>query len=286
VRFSNFIHGNPSHCQCAPVSLSAALSLWDVHISHSELKRLMGAGYLSGVDDGQIAKAARAKGFSCEVVVETRKAARSFVPGLRRQLRAGLPVILLVDDFAHWVVVLAIDEGRFVVMDSETAGAFCFWSERTLLRKCWNVGCDDEPDQHCALFISAEDGRKPTFRFDRAFMRLCARGSEETLEVMSQDLQQLTINAIEALGPDAGEYDEEPLAGVIARYEETIVCAVDRWVSADARQAGKRAVRSLYRDYRIVASAMDLRVPQRADNAALVAELSAIMCVFLCFGEL
>jgi hypothetical protein len=286
MRFSNFIHGNPAHAQCAPVSLSSALSLWDVHISHRDLKHWMGAGYFAGVDDRQIAKASRAMGFSCEVIVETRQAARLLVPRLRRQLRAGQPVILLVDDFRHWVVMLALDEGRFVVMDSEARCAFGFWSEQTLLRRSWNVGDGDEPDQRCALLLSAEDGRRPAFRFDRAFRRLCERGSVESLEVMSQTLRQLAGNALEALGPEAGEYDEESLAAVMARYEDTVVCAVDRWVSAEARKASKRKVRSLYRDYRIVAAAMDLRVPRVADHAVLVAELTAIACVFLCFGEL
>ena len=116
-----------------------------------QISRLAGTNRERGSDDTQLARAARK--FRCDM-----KVTRHFGPdrarrALRSYLRRGIPVILCVDQWRHWITVVKVERGRFIALDSEkrTVLTTLLWGR---LRNRWVYRDLDE---------EREDGTIPTY---------------------------------------------------------------------------------------------------------------------------
>lgn len=277
---------SPSHC--GPCSLSYCLHVLGIDADQHEVARASGLSYWKrykrGQDEQDIQRAARAYRAQCQFHSAFKKqAGRAFAARLRQHLSKGLPAILLVKDFEHWVALIGYfpETDTFIIDDPNLRQPiFSRWSEKALLGNGWNKADahkHDEPSQYFAILVNRRDGHGPRWRINEPFLRLCETGSGETAVNMTQDLIEIVRRACNGRHPVRGG---EPLGTMLDRYEETIVRSAFHWVGGNHR-ISVGDVRRQFRDYRIIAEAAGLRVRRNADHAAIVAQLTSLMTTFI-----
>jgi hypothetical protein len=277
---------SPSHC--GPCSLSYCLHVLGIDADQHEVARASGLSYWEryrrGQDERDIKRAAASYGAECQFIPEHRKhGGEPFADRVRQHLMRGLPAIVLIKDFEHWVAAIGhIQEtDTFIINDPNLRQPlFSRWSEKGLLLNAWNEADEDkhnEPSQYFAILLGRKDGKGPRWRITDEFLKLCETGSGETAVGMTQDLQEIVKRACHGNPPIRGG---ERLSDMLDRYEETIVRSAFHWVGGHHR-ISIGDVRRQFRDYRVIADAAGLRVRKSADIAAIVAQLTSLMTTFI-----
>jgi hypothetical protein len=110
------IYKQPGKWECGPFALKHALLMRGVLASEWDISRLAGANH-DGTDEAQLESAARHYG--CELPTIRKHepdAAREELSGF---LRRGIPCLLCVDQWDHWVTAVHEEKGQFILLDSE-----------------------------------------------------------------------------------------------------------------------------------------------------------------------
>jgi len=110
------IYKQPGKTECGPFALKHALLMHGILASEWEIARLAGTNH-EGTDESQLALAARH--FGCELPTireQEPDAARRELLGF---LRKGVPCLLCVDGWDHWVTVVHAEKGQYILLDSE-----------------------------------------------------------------------------------------------------------------------------------------------------------------------
>lgn len=110
------IYGQPNSWQCGPFALKHGLLALGLFTHEDELARLAGSTERDGTDELGLGRAARALG--CELELLRCRNAESARQTLTRELAQGIPVLLCIDQWDHWVTAVAERDGEFVLFDS------------------------------------------------------------------------------------------------------------------------------------------------------------------------
>lgn len=109
------IYAQPNSWQCGPFALKHALLALGRFVHEDELTRLAGTTE-DGTDERELAHAA--KRFGYELLTVRKRRARSAARALRAWLGRGMPVLACVDQWDHWVTVVAAEGDEAVMFDS------------------------------------------------------------------------------------------------------------------------------------------------------------------------
>lgn len=110
------IYAQPNSWQCGPFALKHALLAVGRFAHEDDLARIAGADATRGTDDIGLARAARAHGCALHMVRRSDQDAAQHV--LTRILSRGVPALLCLDQWDHWVAAVGVERDRFVVFDS------------------------------------------------------------------------------------------------------------------------------------------------------------------------
>ncbi len=106
----------PNRWQCGPFALKHALVMLGILADEREISKLAGSTKLSGTNEVQLARAARK--FDCDLPVAREEDPVVARRGLVDNLRLGLPCLICVGEWSHWVTVVKEEKGRFILLDS------------------------------------------------------------------------------------------------------------------------------------------------------------------------
>jgi hypothetical protein len=255
-----------------------------------ELAHVMGKPYwiaYAGSDEHELRRAASQYGIETRYLqMAQREDGALFARELRAHLEKGLPAVLVVQDFGHWIVVVAWDapSEKFIVVDHFANGVYGEWSEAHLARQSW---CEDEdgvePSQRFALLLSRADGKPAFWRIDREFLSFCARGSDDYASVMRADLIEMVARSCPSGA--ASDRSEEPLETLLERHRDAIVGSVSHWVSPEHAEASARDIAAFYGDYARIARAARLSAPAALDPVLFAAQMSSLLTTYAWHGE-
>lgn len=118
----------PNSYECGPFALKHALGMLGVFVSERWLAALAGST-ADGTDERQLAGAAKRLGYALPTIRVTDAVAGR--TALERELDRGHPVLACVDQWQHWIAVVAREGDRFVILDSAERAVFRVveWSE-------------------------------------------------------------------------------------------------------------------------------------------------------------
>lgn len=275
-RFS-FFNQEQRAAYCGPCSLSYCLSVLGIEADQNEVAKKAGTSWRYGTSEEQLMLAARQLGATAKKLRFKEKGdAPTFAARLREHLAQGLPAIVCIMDGDHWVAVVGLDErDRIIVADPNAESVFGFWGERALLSNAWLAEVEGGPEYY-AILLRRTDDLPPLWMMTPAFRKLCSRGSGDSAEGMVEMLFEI----VQRSGVIGAEGGGRRLAEVLASHEETIVENAWYWTGYEG-DVGKADVRRQYRDFTVIAEATRLVLPEGVDHAALVAQVTTVLCAFI-----
>ncbi len=256
----------PNEWTCGPFALKHALIALGRPSEGEELARIAGTNWWSGTDEIRLARAARSQ--NCDLPVIRHRRAERAKSELLIYLRQKTPVLLCVDNWGHWIVVLTYEKGQFVVIDSllEPVLSVLTWPQ---LRRRWrylDVDYDEsDPPEIYEMFPVL-----PRFRvsmqanFTVARVRYLRRPENQKLSAhWNAYLEDLLAIC---RPPSALQSAPLSMAEFLRRHQKLLVDQVGYW---HGEVSGDELVRQLGR-FRFVAETYGLVIPESASKRALV----------------
>lgn len=123
------LYPQPTVYECGPFALKYALLAYGVLTTEAELGSAAGTSEARGTDEVGLGRAAQLHGCRLQVIRHLRaEAARN---ALHELLEAGIPTLLCVDEWDHWLTAVAADEYEVVLLDSreEPVAAVLSWEK-------------------------------------------------------------------------------------------------------------------------------------------------------------
>lgn len=280
--FSPFcVKQQPSHC--GPCGLSACLFMLGVDVSQRDVAWAAGKPFsifIHGLDEDELSLAATKYGVASGHLLARRQADGShFAKDLRRHLTEKGPALLLVKNLGHWVAVVGLLGGKFIVYDPMAESSFRHWGTKRLLEEGWNRSDDkhEEPDQYFAIKLWRRDGGAPAWRITKPWLGIHSRGSDVTAATIARDLEELVARAARhRRSPRTLERGgSTSLAQVLSRYRRSVLDAVLEWGTGRGGRT-RQDLKDLYDDYVTCAGASTITFPPGTDHATLVAGLTSL----------
>jgi hypothetical protein len=265
----------PNLWQCGPYALMHALISLGVLVNEREISRLAGTD-ASGTDEYQLARAARE--FGCRL-----RAARYSDPdrarrAIVRQLRRGIPCLICIHQWRHWVAVVKEERGRFILLDSEQRAVLTIVSSEELSR-LWVYHEKEEAGDNGSGTLYDLHPLVPRFR-----VRLRARFSISRARFLrrpeNRELARRWDEYLEdllVLCRPAGRLDADviSLGEFLRRHGGMIVDQVAFWHGAIARPKAEKVLRNM----RFVAATHGLVIPS-GEVERVIAGLTAILTLW------
>jgi len=261
----------PNYWICGPYALKHAMVMLGILVSEREISRIAGTDE-NGTNEKALRRAARK--FDCRLqevrTTDPEEARRSLVDYLRR----GTPCLICVNEWKHWVAIVKVERGKFILLDSRDKSVLTIvsWND---LRAMW------------AFHPESRHGREiydlypiiPNFRvhvrakFSLLRARFLRRPENQELArrwdeyladllVVCKPRTPLSENVI-----SLGEF--------LRRHEGMILEQVAFWHGDIERKAGAKLLRNM----RFVADTHGL-VVHRLDEKRAIAGLTAILTLW------
>jgi hypothetical protein len=132
----------PNPWICGPFALKHALAVWGRFVPEWDLARVAGSD-ASGTDEQELGRAAASVGFDLgmERIHDVANAHALLV----EHLSLNIPTLLCIEQWDHWVTVVAEEDGNFVLFDSRFPSVVRVLSREVLLAK-WRYHDPDEAE--------------------------------------------------------------------------------------------------------------------------------------------
>ncbi len=243
---------------CGPFALKHALLALGVKADERHIAALAGTDQ-TGTDETELARAARHFGY--ELGFARHREAESARGDLVRFLAAGVPVLLCIEQWDHWVVAVHEDDGMFVVLDSRAPAVFRIlpWEH---LRGLLVYGDGRRAGLYDLHPLEGGEARlpRPSFTVERA--RFLQQWEHRPI---AEDWHGYLADALRVMDGARGIGTAGLLPGdLFGRHEPGLLNSV-----APSHEAGGRsAVRQVLRGLRFVADTYGLRMDPASEQAA------------------
>jgi hypothetical protein len=138
------LYPQPNDWQCGPFALKHALLMLGKLVDEKDISRHAGANWWSGSDEIQLGKAARS--FDTRLIMIRRHDPEQARKEMTDYLRRGIPSLLCVYDWSHWVTVVKSEKGKYILLDSKDKAVLTIltWNQ---LKNIWVYYEQDEQDK-------------------------------------------------------------------------------------------------------------------------------------------
>jgi hypothetical protein len=271
--WSMSFYPQPYKYQCGPFALKYALVMLGRFENEKEIGRRAGSTWWYGTDEIGLAKAA--KSFDCKMKYFRREMPEEAVKKLSEQLKQGLPCILSVDNWEHWLTVINEQQNKFIVVDSGLDKVIVILSANQLLKR-WKY-VDEETGyisyDGYALTSNIKPTTKAKFSLEEAKFVMQNRNKElaEKWDAYFNDL----INICRPRTPVSKRtisFNE-----FLRRHENLLVHQVANWHGIPTFNELNKILKNM----RFVAEVYDLVIYSEDQKKALV-DLSAILMMYAC----
>ncbi len=241
------IYPQPNIWQCGPFALKHALVTLGVLKDEREISKLAGTHWWHGTDDLQLGRAARR--FDCDLLMIRRHQEAHARAELVRYLRRGIPVLLCVEEWSHWLTAVNVEQGKFILLDSREKKVVTIADWPTLRRR-WVYHEDDEVDDTVTHTfydlhpVVPRSRRQSQAQFSltraRALRRHTNRQLAELWDVYLGDLLVLcrTRTPLSQKVFSLGEF--------LRRHQEMIIAQVDFWHGNIDTKAARKVLGNLH----------------------------------------
>ncbi|HEY6952161.1 MAG TPA: hypothetical protein VI758_07115 [Bacteroidota bacterium] len=241
------IHPQPNLWQCGPFALKHALITLGIFAEEGTITRIAATRSKYGTDDIQLRRAA--KHFGCALPMIRRHDPEAARRELVAYLRRGIPILLCIDDWNHWVTVVKSENERFILLDSRDKAVLTIvsWKE---LKKRWIHNERDEYDKLHWESIYDLHPVLPKFRvhtkarFSIARARYLRRPENARLARFWDQYVADLMTIAKPRTPLSQKFIS--LGEFLRRHERMIVSQVDFWHGAVNRRRALKVLKNLH----------------------------------------
>ena len=274
------MYPQPNRWQCGPFALKHALLMLGVLADEKQITKVARARRNYGTDETQLKRAA--KHFGCDLPSVRRLDAERARREMLQHLRRGIPVLLCVYQWAHWVTVVKFERGKFIVFDSADRAVLVILTWPQLMKR-WVFRQPDRDDRQSIHQLYDFHPVVPRFRvrtrphFSIARVKHLRR--PENLVISSRwneyvaDLQDVckVRTPLSERAISLGEF--------FRRHESMILEQVEYWHGAVQR----RHARKILKDLHFVADTLGMIIAEKEEKRAIAA--MAILLTLWAEGE-
>lgn len=266
----------PNLWQCGPFALKHALVMLGIPADENALATIAGTRWWAGTDEFQLAKAARR--FNCDLTL-----IRRYDPEVARRelisyLRRGIPVLLCVQEWSHWVTAVKMEHGKFILLDSRKKSVLTIHTWREL-KKEWTFHERDDRDKTAVQTILDFHPVVPRFRvitkakFSLARAKFLLKPSNRGFSRLWNEYLADLLNICRPRTPQRSNFIS--LGEFLRRHGEMIVDQVDLWHGWIERPQARRILHRL----RFMADTYGLVLPSQ-DEKRGIAGITAILTLW------
>ncbi len=263
----------PYKYQCGPFALKYGLVMLGRFENEKTIGKRAGSTWWYGTDEIGLAKAA--KTFDCKMKYFRRETADEAIKVLVRHLKRGLPCILSVDSWEHWITVIKVQKGKFIVIDSALDKVIVIYGARQLAKR-WKYYDEDTGDisfDGYALIPNVKPTTKANFTLEKA--RYVMRDRNKQLAEKWDKYFNDLITICRPRSPNAKNtisFNE-----FLRRYEKMLIEQVANWHGIPTYNE----LDKLLKDMQFMAEVYDLVIHPQDQRKALV-DLSSILMMYAC----
>jgi hypothetical protein len=241
------IQAQPNLWQCGPFALKHALITLGIFAEEGTITRIAGSRSAYGTDETQLARAARY--YNCTLGMVRRHDPESARTELKEYLRRGIPSLICVYDWSHWVTVVKAERGKFILLDSrdEAVLTILSWTE---LKNRWVYYEQDEYDEDHWETLYDFHPVKPRFRiqtkarFSIARAQYLRRAENRSL---GHSWDQYVADLMTIAKPRTSLSRKVfSLGEFLRRHEQMILGQVDYWHGAIDRKAAFKILQNMH----------------------------------------
>lgn len=278
------IEPQPNLWQCGPFALKHALIVLGIFAEEHTITRIAASRSTSGTDEEQLRRAA--KHFDCDLPMIRRHNPETARKELVAFLRRGIPTLLCIDEWNHWVTAVKSEDGRFILLDSRQKAVLTIllWSE---LRNRWIHSEQDEYDRHHWESMYDLHPVIPKFRINTKAKFSLSRAQylrRPENRVLGQFWDHYLVDLMTIARPRTSLSRRVLSMGeFFRRHERMILSQVDYWHGAIERRRAMKILRNLH----FVADTYGLVIPNEDEKRA-IAGITAILTLWAAskFGSL
>jgi hypothetical protein len=270
------LYPQPNQWQCGPFALKHALLALGKLVDEKAIARIAGTNWWYGTDEIQLGKASHR--FDTELLMIRRHDPEEARKELNDYLRRGIPSLLCVYDWSHWVTVVKVERGKYILLDSKDKAVLTIltWSQ---LKNVWVYPEQDEHDKGFFRTIYDFHPVVPKFRvhtkakFSIARARYLRRPENRML---SQHWDHFIEDLLTICKPrTARSANVFSMGEFFRRHEEMIVDQVSYWHGWIDKQHAKK----LLKQFHFVADTYGL-VIHEGDEKRAIAGITAILTLW------
>ena len=264
----------PNQWQCGPFALKNALIMHGILVDEKDISRIAGTHWWSGTDEMQLGKAARA--FRCRLLMIRKhspdKARRELVSHLRR----GIPCLLCVFEWSHWVAAVKEEKGNFILLDSRDPAVLTI-SSWSALKNIWVYHEPDEYDEESVHTLYDLHPVIPKFRvkthakFSLARARYLRRKSNRSFARLWDEYLEDLLAICKARTPLSEKVFS--LGEFLRRHESMILGQVEFWHGNINRSAARKILQNMH----LVADTYGLVIHKEDEKRAIAGVTSLLM---------
>jgi hypothetical protein len=263
----------PYKYQCGPFALKYGLVMLGRFENEKTIGKRAGSTWWYGTDEIGLAKAA--KTFDCKMKYFRRETPDEAIKVLSRHLKRGWPCILSVDKWEHWISVVKVQQGKFIVFDSILDKVIAIYGARQMAIR-WKYIDEDSGEisyDGYALIPNTKPATKPNFTLEK--VKYVIRKRNKRLAVKWDTYFNDLISICRPRYPNSRSvisFNE-----FLRRNEKMLVEQIAYWHGNPTYSE----LEKLLQDLQFMAEVYDLVIHSEDQKKALV-DLSSILMMYAC----
>jgi hypothetical protein len=263
----------PYKYQCGPFALKYGLVMLGRFENEKTIGKRAGSTWWYGTDEIGLAKAA--KTFDCKMKYFRRETPDEAIKVLSRHLKRGWPCILSVDKWEHWISVVKVQQGKFIVFDSILDKVIAIYGARQLAIR-WKYFDEDSGEisyDGYALIPNTKPATKPNFTLEK--VKYVMRKRNKRLAVKWDTYFNDLISICRPRYPNSRSvisFNE-----FLRRNEKMLIEQIAYWHGNPTYSE----LEKLLQDLQFMAEVYDLVIHSEDQKKALV-DLSSILMMYAC----
>jgi hypothetical protein len=263
----------PYKYQCGPFALKYGLVMLGQFENEKTIGKRAGSTWWYGTDEIGLAKAA--KTFDCKMKYFRRETPDEAIKVLSRHLKRGWPCILSVDKWEHWISIVKVQQGKFIVFDSILDKVIAIYGARQLAIR-WKYIDEDSGEisyDGYALIPNTKPATKPNFTLEK--VKYVMRKRNKRLAVKWDTYFNDLISICRPRYPNSRSvisFNE-----FLRRNEKMLIEQIAYWHGNPTYSE----LEKLLQDLQFMAEVYDLVIHSEDQKKALV-DLSSILMMYAC----